>query len=109
MLQKRLGILGKARQVFVIEMAVTLQHMRNRISQRRVGTGPQGNVMMALFSGIGTVGINRPQHRAVTLGLLNLRPKMHVTGDRVGTPQHNELGAINGFGVHANALAHAHF
>ncbi len=105
--QKFFCTAGVACDVIRIQHAVTLQNVRDAVRQSRISSRAQGDVVMAFFDAVGNVRIYRPQDRALAFGLLNLRPQMHMAGDRIAPPNHNQLRATDGFGIHPDTFAHA--
>ena len=83
--------------------------MCDAVGQRSVGARAQGNMVMAFLGAIRLEGIDCPEYRAFSFGLLNLRPQMHIAGNRITAPNHDQLGSAHRFGVHADRLAHAQF
>ena len=79
--------------------------MHHAQRKRAVGAGQQRDVLRAFFRGQAAVRVDRHQLRAAPLGFLRARPEMQVGGDRVRTPDQDQLRIDVALRIHAVAAA----
>ena len=60
---------------------------------------------MAFFCGFAVAWVNANQFGTVAFGVLRAAPKVHIAGDRIAAPNHNQLGLREELGLHAKFAA----
>ena len=60
---------------------------------------------VAFFSGFAVSRVDAYQLGTVAFSLLSAAPKMHVAGNRIATPNHDQLGFREELGLHAELAA----
>ena len=88
--------------VVMVEPVLRHQFVHHAKRQGAVGAGQQGDVLMALLSGLRAPRIDRDQLGAAPFGVLSQGPEMQVAGDRVAAPDHDQFALGEEAGVHAD-------
>ena len=97
---------GVLRNIVMVDQLFRDQDMHQAQRQGRIGTGQQGDVLVAFLGRQRAVGIDGDQGRAIALGFLRAHPEVQIRSDRIAAPDDDQFRVLELLQVRADAGAH---
>src|SRR3984885_7581406 len=91
--------------VITVDEVVADEHVHQAERERAVGPREQRDMLVTFLRRERTIGVDRDEPRAAALRLLRARPEMHARGDRIASPENDELRILRDLDIHTDARA----